>query len=107
MYNRPNILLITTDQHCKNTLGCYGNKIVQTPNLDRLAEQGVIYDRAYCQSPICIPSRITMITGKTAQHHGATLHNTSIRDDELTIGHVLSELGYRTHFIGKAHSKNV
>lgn len=100
---KPNILFITTDQQRRDTLGCYGNNLVKTPNIDSLAANGVIYERAYCQSPICIPSRITMITGKTAQHHGATLHNTAMRENERTIGHALQENGYRTHFIGKPH----
>ena len=100
---KPNILFITADQQRKDTLGCYGNGLVSTPNIDRLAARGVLHGRAYCQSPICIPSRVTMITGKTAQHHGATLHNTAMRENELTIGHALQKNGYRTHFIGKPH----
>ncbi len=100
---KPNILFITTDQQRCDTLGCYGNSLIKTPRLDELAAGGACYNRAYCQSPICIPSRITMITGKTAQHHGATLHNTSMRADERTLGDVLGSQGYHTHFIGKAH----
>ncbi len=106
MINTPNILFITTDQQRKDTLGCYDNPRIQTPNIDRLAREGVQFDRAYCESPICIPSRITMITGKKAGHHGATLHNCSMRDNERTIGHVLTENGYITHFIGKPHFKS-
>jgi uncharacterized sulfatase len=100
---KPNILFITADQMRRDTLGCYGNGLVCTPNIDGLAARGVLYQRAYCQSPICIPSRVTMITGKTAQHHGATLHNTAMRENELTLGDVLRENGYRTHFVGKPH----
>lgn len=106
MSKQSNILFITTDQQRKDTLGCYGNPIIKTPNLDRLAEQGVIFDRAYCESPICLPSRVTMITGKASSHHGVLLHNTSMRDDEITLGDVLGANGYCTHFIGKPHFKS-
>lgn len=103
---KPNILFITTDQQRKDTIGCYGNSLIHTPNLDRLGEEGIIFERAYCESPICIPSRNTMITGKTAKHHGAGLHNTSMRDSERTIGQVLNENGYDTYFVGKPHFKS-
>lgn len=105
MKKKPNILFITTDQQRKDTLGCYNNPIIKTPNIDKLASEGLIFDRTYCQSPICIPSRNTMITGKTAKNHGAGLHNSSLRDDERTIGNVLQENGYDTYFVGKPHFK--
>ncbi|MFZ2658116.1 MAG: sulfatase-like hydrolase/transferase [Victivallales bacterium] len=103
---RPNILFITTDQQRKDSIGCYGNHVVQTPNIDRLAAEGTRFERAYCESPICIPSRITMITGKACANHRAPLHNTSMPDNERTIGQVLQENGYRTHFAGKPHFKS-
>jgi arylsulfatase A-like enzyme len=103
---KANILLITTDQQRKDTLGCYGNDLIRTPNIDRLAKEGMCLERAYCENPICIPSRVTMITGKSSSHHGAVLHNASMRDDERTIAHVLTESGYCTHFIGKPHFKS-
>ncbi len=103
---KPNILFITTDQHRYDAVGCYGNDKIRTPNLDRLAAGGVRMDRAYAESPICIPSRVTMITGLKSVHHGATHHCTNMRDDEVTIGQVLQENGYRTHFIGKPHFKS-
>ena len=71
----PNILFITTDQQRRDTLGCYGNPLISTPNIDRLAAEGICLDRAYCESPICLPSRVTMITGKKAGHHGVTLQD--------------------------------
>ncbi len=102
----PNILFITTDQQRWDTIGCSGNQLIQTPNLDRLALSGIRFERAYCESPICIPSRITIITGRKASHHGATLHNSNMRPDERTLAHVFTETGYRTHFIGKAHFRS-
>lgn len=104
--DKPNILFITTDQQRKDTMGCYGNDIVQTPHLDRLAGEGLTFDRAYCESPICIPSRVTMITGKACANHRAPLHNNNMPNTERTIGDVFQEHGYRTHFIGKPHFKS-
>jgi len=103
---KTNIVFITTDQQRKDTLGCYGNSFIQTPCLDKMASEGIVFDRAYCESPICMPSRVTMITGKTARHHGVTLQNSRIRSDEPTVGEVLGNHGYRTHLIGKAHFKS-
>lgn len=106
MEKRPNILLITTDQQRKDTLGCYGNCLIHTPNIDSLAESGITMDREYCENPICIPSRNTLITGRYSWHHGAVLHNVNIRDSEPTLAKLLSDNGYLTHFIGKPHFKS-
>ena len=58
---RPNLLYIHTDQHSPYVTGCYGDSVVETPNLDRLAANGVVFDNAYCCSPICVPSRMSML----------------------------------------------
>ena len=106
MKSTPNILFITTDQQQKKTLGCYGNEQIKTPNIDELANRGMTFDKAYCENPICIPSRNTMITGRKSAHHRALLHNSSLSSQEKTIGNVLGELNYTTHFIGKPHFKS-
>ena len=62
--NHPNILVITSDQHNKQHLGCYGHDIVQTPNLDRLAAMGTRFSNAYTPSPICMPARAALATGR-------------------------------------------
>ncbi|MBD3625786.1 MAG: sulfatase-like hydrolase/transferase, partial [Rhodobacteraceae bacterium] len=64
MSTRPNILYIMSDQHARGVAGCYGDRIVQTPALDRLAATGVTFDAAYCPSPICVPSRMSAFTGQ-------------------------------------------
>ena len=102
----PNILLIMTDQQRKDTLGCYGNRSISTPNIDKLAKTGVVLDREYCENPICIPSRCSMITGRVSRHHGTVLHNASLRDCDPTLSSLLTSEGYRTHFIGKPHFKS-
>ena len=63
MITRPNIVIIMSDQHMPSVLGCYGNQLAQTPNLDRLATEGARFDNAYCNNPVCVPSRMSMLTG--------------------------------------------
>jgi arylsulfatase A-like enzyme len=67
---RPNIIVITTDQQRYETLGVTGNELVKTPNIDRLAREGVLFERAYCQNTICIPSRACLHTGRYIHQHG-------------------------------------
>jgi arylsulfatase A-like enzyme len=99
---RPNILLITSDQQHWNTLGCL-NPEVRTPNLDRLARQGVMFTRAYTVNPTCTPTRASMITGRYPSQHGAYSLGTKLLESEPTIGDVLDGAGYRTALVGKAH----
>ena len=61
---RPNVLLVVTDQQRFDTLGCYGNDYIDTPNLDKFAAGGVLFQRAYCQSPVCTPSRASFLTDR-------------------------------------------
>ncbi|MEA2296237.1 MAG: choline-sulfatase, partial [Solirubrobacteraceae bacterium] len=61
---QPNVLVIQADQLAASALGAYGNPVVRAPNLDALAGQGVVFDRAYCNSPLCVPSRASMLTGE-------------------------------------------
>ena len=69
--NKPmNLVIILSDQHSKRMLGCYGNEKVKTPNLDRLGAEGVCFDNAYCNSPICVPSRAVFATGDYASRNG-------------------------------------
>jgi len=99
---RPNILLITSDQQHWNTLGCINNEI-STPNLDRLANQGTMFDRAYCVNPTCTPTRASIITGKYPSQHGAWSLGTKLPESEHTVGEDFSEAGYKTALVGKAH----
>ncbi|HQL64629.1 MAG TPA: sulfatase-like hydrolase/transferase, partial [bacterium] len=102
MKKKPNILFITSDQQHYNTLGCI-NPEIQTPNLDKLAKQGIRFTRAYCTNPTCTPSRASLITGKYPGQHGAWALGTKLPEDEPTIGEYLSSQGYQTALIGKAH----
>ena len=97
-----NVLLITSDQHQYMCMG-YNNPQIKTPNLDRLAKMGIIFDRAYCNNPTSTPTRASIITGKYASQHGAWSLGTKLPENELTVGDCFQKAGYRTALIGKAH----
>ena len=99
---RPNILLITSDQQHWFTLG-RDNPKISTPNLDRLANDGMQYDRAYCPNPVCTPSRSSIITGLYPSMHGAWTIGVKLAEDVPTVGDALQAAGYSTTLIGKAH----
>ncbi len=102
---KPAILLITADELRKDALGCYGNAIIKTPHLDGLASGGVRYDRAYCASPWCLPSRCSILTGLFPSQSGAY---SNFRKCELSgrlpnLFSVFRAAGYRTALSGKCH----
>ena len=108
-----NVIFITSDQHRRDACGCYGNPIVRTPNLDALAARGVRFTQAYCDSPLCAPSRASYITGRHVHNHGALTHaidgkspgipgNPGIESSE-TLGTMFRKAGYATAAIGKLH----
>lgn len=99
---KKNILLITSDQHHFSGMG-YNNPEVKTPNLDRLAAQGMIFDRAYCPNPTCTPSRSSIITGMYPSQHGAWALGTKLPEDVHVVGDDFTAAGYRAGLIGKAH----
>ncbi|TVR11639.1 MAG: sulfatase [Planctomycetota bacterium] len=100
---RPNILFIMADQMRFDCLGLE-NPHIKTPNLDRLAQRGLLMRHAYAPTPVCLPCRASMITGQYPSTHGA-MHNMSAlpEDHEISLGEVFSRAGYRTHFVGKSH----
>ncbi len=98
--SRPNILLITSDQQHYST---FMNPEISTPHLDRLAESGTVYQRAYCPNPTCTPTRSSMITGKYPSQHGAYSLGTKLPESEPTVGQALLRGGYHTALVGKAH----
>lgn len=99
---RPNILLITSDQQHWNTIGAFNSEI-KTPNLDRLVREGTAFSRAYCPNPTCTPTRASIITGMYPSQHGAWSLGTKLLEDRRTVGEELTDGGYRTALIGKAH----
>jgi arylsulfatase A-like enzyme len=102
MNSAPNILLITSDQQHWNTLGIDNPKI-KTPALDRLAREGTVFDRAYCNNPVCSPSRSTIITGLYPSWHHCWTIGVKLPEDVPTVGDVFQKHGYATTLVGKAH----
>ncbi|MBQ9429616.1 MAG: sulfatase-like hydrolase/transferase [Clostridia bacterium] len=100
---RPNILWLCTDQQRFDTLGCCGNRFVQTPNLDRLAENGVLFSRAYCQNPVCTPSRASFLTGRYPRTCRTRQNGQDIPADEIPVTRILHENGYLGGLPGKLH----
>jgi arylsulfatase A-like enzyme len=99
----PNILWICTDQQRFDTLGCYGNPHINTPNLDRLAENAVLFEHAYCQSPVCTPSRASFLTGRYPRTTRCRQNGQSIPPDEILVTQLLAEAGYSGGLSGKLH----
>lgn len=100
---RPNVLWLMTDQYRGDMMGFLGHPAVKTPNLDRLAEQGVTFPRSYCTSPVCLPSRASMMTGMHLPHHGGLVNHMGTNQDLITLPELLTQAGYRTANIGKNH----
>ncbi len=97
-----NILLITSDQQHYDTIGVHNPKI-STPALDRLVAEGTQFGRAYCNNPVCSPSRSTIITGQYPSTHGCWTIGVKLPEDVPTVGDRFREQGYATTLIGKAH----
>ena len=97
------ILFITTDQQRYDTLGCNGGTVGRTPVVDRLAADGIRYERAVPQSVVCMPSRSTMLTGQHQATHGVWMNGVPLPVDAPSVAALLRDAGYRTALIGKAH----
>ncbi|MFP7672712.1 alkaline phosphatase family protein [Marivita sp. S0852] len=98
-----NVLFIMCDQLRWDYLSCTGHPHLHTPNIDRLAQRGVLFDRAYVQSPICGPSRMSFYTGRYVSSHGSTWNGIPLKVGEITLGDHLRPLGVRTVLCGKTH----
>lgn len=100
---RPNVLLIIPDQLRAQALGCMGNEDVRTPNLDRLASQGVLFRQTFANTPVCCPARAILLTGKYAHKNGMVCNDLRLRESETTLAELLKDAGYQTGLIGKWH----
>jgi len=102
MTPQPNLLWIMTDQHRADCLGCMGHPAIQTPHLDALAEEGVLFENAFCQSPVCMASRGVLFTGRYPE--AIRIRGMGVLPpSEITIGEMLKRHGYRTAAFGKVH----
>jgi arylsulfatase A-like enzyme len=97
------ILFVTTDQQRYDTLGCNGGVVARTPVVDRLAEEGIRYERAVPQSVVCMPSRSTILTGQHPATHGVWMNGVPLPVDAPSVAAELRRSGYRTALVGKAH----
>lgn len=104
MVDRPNVLIISSDQHNSRVMGCAGDAVVQTPNLDRLAASGVLLENLYCQAPLCAPSRMSFLTGILPNRLGVSTNEQMPSPAHPTYAHSAGAVGYRPYLSGKIHA---
>ncbi|MBD3181026.1 sulfatase-like hydrolase/transferase [Candidatus Poribacteria bacterium] len=103
---RPNILIIHTDQQRWDTLRCTGNDLIHTPNLDKMASEGAVFTNCFTNNPVCMPSRMSLMTGQYPSALGCTCNGIQLPEDTLTVNKILKPYGYHTANIGKLHFWN-
>lgn len=103
-HRKPNLLFIFSDQHTQKVMGCYGDPIVETPNLDRLAARGVTFDNAYTPSPLCTPARMSLLTGRYPSGQACWTNSDALPSDIPTFAHGLGIAGYRPTLVGRLHA---
>lgn len=103
MAKKPNVLFLMSDEHRADVTGFEGNKIVRTPNLDRLAQSGVIFRNAYTPSPICVPGRQSLMSGQFPRHTGCEVYGQDLPPGHMTFARRFSQYGYATVACGKLH----
>jgi len=103
---RPNILFIMTDDHDRQALSCYDSVLNKTPNLDRLAKEGMRFEHCCVTNSICEPSRAVILTGKCSHHNGVLDNRTQFDAGQQTFPKLLRKAGYQTAMIGKWHLKS-
>jgi arylsulfatase A-like enzyme len=101
---KPNLVFVFSDQQSSDTLGCYGNRDAQTPNADRLAKEGVLFEHCISNSPLCTPYRGILVSGRHTLQNGAIENDIRLLPgDGNSLGEVLRDAGYRTGWVGKWH----
>src|SRR5207302_4069953 len=100
---KPNFLFLLADDHAGYVLGCDGNRMAHTPNLDRLARGGMRFSAHHCNSPVCTPSRQSFFTGQLPHAAGVTLLSTPLATDKPTLARQFRKAGYGTAVFGKMH----
>ena len=101
--NPPNILFLMADQFRFDCLGANGNRLIRTPNLDRLASQSANFSHAFVQAPVCVPSRVTYFTGRYPHSHKNRVNYTPCNPSEVFLQRMLKDAGYQTGCVGKLH----
>ncbi|MBD3197375.1 MAG: sulfatase-like hydrolase/transferase [Candidatus Lokiarchaeota archaeon] len=103
MSEKMNVLFIITDQQRADHLGCYGNKTLKTPNIDKLANDSIRFSNAFCANPMCMPNRATLLTGLYPNMHGVRSNGINLSEEIPTITDTLRSRGWYTKAIGKMH----
>lgn len=101
--NKPNVLIIHTDQQSCWTLSCYGGTHVETPYIDSLADEGALFQNFITPAAICTPSRGCFVTGRYPHFHGAHTNSVELNRDEITFAQIMKDHGYDTGYVGKWH----
>ena len=103
---RPNILFVFADDHASHAISAYGSLINQTPNIDRLAEEGMLFRNAFVTNSICAPSRAVILTGKHSHLNGVYTNREHFDGEQVTFAKLLRAAGYQTAIVGKWHLKS-
>lgn len=103
---KPNIVFIMSDDHAFQAISAYGSDLIETPNIDRIAEEGIVYNRAFVTNSICAPSRAVILTGKFSHLNGVKGNSEHFDGTQQTVPKILQKNGYQTAIVGKWHLKS-